>query len=87
MLVYSKNGYPVDGVVGQYRNPDYFEKAYKVDKVLLIGDYPHIKKAYEAIGVAVEQINPSEEKAEDEVAVEAKSRTKKDKVNDVPKSE
>lgn len=53
MLIYSKNGALVDGVVGHYRNPAYFEKAENVDKVMIIGDYPHVKKAYEQKGVEI----------------------------------
>ena len=55
MLVYSEKGAVVDGVVGRYRNPDYFEQPEVADKVVIVGDYPHIVQAYEAIGVEVEQ--------------------------------
>lgn len=55
MLIYSPNGAIVDGLNGNYRNPDYFESASPTDKVVLVGDYPHIKQAYDAIGVTVEQ--------------------------------
>lgn len=61
MLIYSPNGAIVDGLNGNYRNPDYFEGASPTDKVLLVGDYPKIKQAYEAIGVTVEQYEPKSE--------------------------
>lgn len=64
MLVYSENGALVDGVVGHYRNPIYFEKAENgVDTVLLVGDYPNIAAAYQAIGVEVERYEPIDEPA------------------------
>lgn len=58
MLIYSQNGAIVDDLDGNYRNPDYFERASPTDKVVLVGDYPHIKQAYDAIGVTVEQYEP-----------------------------
>ena len=60
MLIYSKNGELVDGVVGQYRNPDYFERAETTEKVVIVGDYPHIKEAYEVAGVLVEVLGDDE---------------------------
>ncbi|MPW72441.1 hypothetical protein D6D90_04620 [Moraxella catarrhalis] len=53
MLVYSKQGKKVLGVDGEYRNPEYFEKTEQTDAVTVIGDYPHIELAYQAIGVNV----------------------------------
>lgn len=61
MLIYSKNGAVVDGVAGHYRNPVYFERAEITDKVVIYGDYPHIKEAYELAGVEViEAQDPAE---------------------------
>lgn len=61
MLIYSKNGAVIDGVVGRYRNPIYFERVESADKVMIYGDYPHIKEAYELAGVeVVEAQDPAE---------------------------
>lgn len=76
MLVYSDKGAMVDGVVGQYRNPDYFEQPENVDKVVIVGDYPHIVQAYKSIGVEVEQ-HQAQNKAK--TSSEAKPKTGKSK--------
>lgn len=62
IVIYSPNGAFVDGVVGQYRNPDYFEQPEATDKVVVVGDYPHIVEAYKRLGVAVEVIGKPEPK-------------------------
>lgn len=76
MLVYSDKGAMVDGVVGQYRNPDYFEQPENTDKVVIVGDYPHIVQAYKSIGVEVEQ-HQAQNKAK--TSGEAKPKTGKTK--------
>lgn len=67
MLIYSPNGAAVHGLTGHYRNPDYFERASPTDKVVLVGDYPHIKHAYEMAGVVVEQYQQSDSNSQGEV--------------------
>ncbi|WP_080948297.1 hypothetical protein [Moraxella bovoculi] len=85
MLVYSENGALVDGVVGHYRNPIYFEKAENgVDTVLLVGDYPNIAAAYQAIGVEVERYEPIDEPAKP--VVETTETTDKPATDEQPKA-
>ncbi|MDO4223602.1 MAG: hypothetical protein Q4D05_06215 [Acinetobacter sp.] len=51
-LVYSERGSPADGAS---RNALYFDKVESVaTSVVILGDYPHIAKAYELAGVPVE---------------------------------
>lgn len=64
MLIYSKHGAVIDGVVGRYRNPIYFECVESADKVMIYGDYPHIKEAYELAGVEVVEAQDPAENAE-----------------------
>lgn len=47
-----------------YRNPLYFERPEKADKVTIDGDYPEIEEAYRALGVEVVVIG-KESKAND----------------------
>ena len=37
----------------QYRNPTYFDRVEAADSVVLDGDFPAVRKAYEAVGVPV----------------------------------
>lgn len=66
MLIYSKHGAVVDGVVGHYRNPIYFERTETTDKVMIYGDYPHIKEAYELAGVPVVEAQDPAKHADDD---------------------
>ncbi|MDO4896337.1 MAG: hypothetical protein Q3971_03145 [Moraxella sp.] len=66
MLIYSKHGAVVDGVVGRYRNPIYFERVESTDKVMIYGDYPHIKEAYELAGVEVVEAQEPTKHADDD---------------------
>lgn len=36
-----------------YRNPRYFDRVEQADSVLLDGDFPLVREAYEAVGVSV----------------------------------
>ena len=66
MLIYSKHGAVVDGVAGHYRNPIYFERTETTDKVMIYGDYPHIKEAYELAGVPVVEAQDPAKHADDD---------------------
>lgn len=82
VVIYSPNGALVDGVVGQYRNPDYFEQPEATDKVVVVGDYPHIVRAYEAIGVEVEH-HQAQDKVKTSGEAKPKSgRSKQPQVNE-----
>ena len=37
----------------QYRNPTYFDRVEPADSVVLDGDFPAVREAYEAVGVPV----------------------------------
>ena len=63
MLVYSEQGKKVLGVDGEYRNPEFFEKT---DAVTVIGDYPHIELAYQAVGVNVIRLGVDDTPAVDD---------------------
>jgi len=75
----------------QYRNPHFFDKVEKVGSVVIEGDYPAIKAAYETAGIkvkitghgaqtkkaAVKNSKPSESKAKDAEAKDEKVSKKK----------
>lgn len=77
MLVYSKQGKKVLGVDGEYRNPEYFEKTEQTDAVTVIGDYPHIELAYQAIGVNVIRLGVDDTPAIDDDSEQAKAKSRR----------
>ena len=53
-LIYSKDGSPVDGLSGHYRNPEYFRECEQgATQVAVDAAFPHIADAYQALGVEV----------------------------------
>lgn len=80
-IVYSPNGNEVDGVVGHYRNPDFFEAPdAQAKNVILVGEYPAIKQAYADIGINVEQYQA--QKGSGIVDGESKSKATKTKTQE-----
>lgn len=56
-LIYSKNGSPIDGLAGYYRNPEYFRaREAGAEKVSVAPEYEAIAAAYRQAGVAVEAL-------------------------------
>lgn len=55
MLIYSPDGGKIEGLDGDYRNPDFFDVVSPATKVVLVGDYPHIEQAYKDANILVEQ--------------------------------
>lgn len=69
----------------QYRNPHFFDRVEKTRSVVIEGDYPDIKAAYEAAGVKVqtEGSGSQEKKATTKAskASESKAKAKDEKVS------
>lgn len=54
-LIYSKNGSPLDGLVGAYRNPDFFQTCEAgAEKVSVAPEFEAIATAYRKAGVTVD---------------------------------
>ena len=54
-LIYSKDGSPVDGLAGHFRNPEYFRACEKgATQVSIAEGFAFVGDAYRAQGVAVQ---------------------------------